>query len=229
MKQRNIQMLCVVARGLGSLKKDVVFLGGATVGLHIDDPAAPEVRPTKDVDCVVELASRLHYYKLEDNLRKLGFKQPMEGDNPICRWAHGGVLVDVMPTDEKILGFSNRWYKEGIAHAQSIQLPDSQTISVFSLPYLVASKLEAFLNRGEDDFFSSPDIEDIVALVDGCKDFKEIVSKAPRLVKSYLKEKFAYLVANERFSEAVHTHIESTGFRGGRVERALSIFKELAT
>src|ERR1700730_9784238 len=37
-----------------------------------------------------------------------GIEDHSEGA-PICRWAHDDLRFDVMPTDERILGFSNRW------------------------------------------------------------------------------------------------------------------------
>jgi hypothetical protein len=44
----------------GSLPRDsFVFVGGAVVDLLITDPAAPYARSTKDVDVIVEAASRL--------------------------------------------------------------------------------------------------------------------------------------------------------------------------
>jgi hypothetical protein len=29
---------------------------------------------------------------------------------PICRWIYQDIKVDVMPTDENVLGFNNQWY-----------------------------------------------------------------------------------------------------------------------
>ena len=46
-----------VAKALGALTDEVVFVGGAVVGLLLTDPAAPRPRPTKDVDVIVEVAS----------------------------------------------------------------------------------------------------------------------------------------------------------------------------
>ena len=46
----NLEMLAHIARGLGDLKDEVVFVGGATIELYITDPGAPKVRPTDDVD-----------------------------------------------------------------------------------------------------------------------------------------------------------------------------------
>lgn len=54
MNLQNLKMLEMAADHLGSLLEEVVFLGGVTVELWISDPAAPEFRPTVDVDVVVE-------------------------------------------------------------------------------------------------------------------------------------------------------------------------------
>lgn len=95
---------------LGELVDEVVFVGGATVTLWITDPAAPPPRPTKDVDVIVEVATRSGYHAFEDRLRAAGFK----GDeHVICRWHHrSGVIVDAMPTKAELLGFENRWQRE---------------------------------------------------------------------------------------------------------------------
>lgn len=54
----NIELINTVAKRLGPLLDRVVFLGGAATGLLITDTAAPDVRPTLDVDVVVEISSR---------------------------------------------------------------------------------------------------------------------------------------------------------------------------
>jgi hypothetical protein len=46
----SLEMLEVIAGGLQDLLDEVVFVGGATVALYATDPAAPEARPTDDVD-----------------------------------------------------------------------------------------------------------------------------------------------------------------------------------
>lgn len=39
-----------IASALGDLNDQVVFVGGAVVSLYIDDLAADDARPTKDID-----------------------------------------------------------------------------------------------------------------------------------------------------------------------------------
>ena len=130
-------MIKDVARRLGPLRDRVAFLGGAATVLLITDPAAPEVRPTRDVDVIAEITSRIEYYRLEETLRELGFVQDVADEGPICRWSVGGLVVDVMPTDEKTLGFSNRWYRAAIRESVYVDLEPGLTIRLVSAPYFV--------------------------------------------------------------------------------------------
>jgi hypothetical protein len=109
-RHANVVMLEQVASHLGTLLDKVVFVGGAVTSLLTTDPAATEVRVTMDVDVIVQVISRTDYYRLEKRLRLLGFVHDQSENAPLCRWLIDGIKVDVMPTDESILGFSNRWY-----------------------------------------------------------------------------------------------------------------------
>jgi len=101
-----VELICYTAERLGSLCERVTFLGGAVVPLLLKDEGTRRPRPTEDVDVTIELATRQDFYDLESDLRLCGFQNVMEG--PICRFRHGVVILDVMPTDAGILGFSNR-------------------------------------------------------------------------------------------------------------------------
>lgn len=67
----SIELLEAAAEALDELLDEVVFVGGATMVLWITDPAAPPVRPTKDVDVIIEVATRTAYYAFEERLRAL--------------------------------------------------------------------------------------------------------------------------------------------------------------
>jgi len=221
-------MLAVVARGLRDLKEQVVFVGGATVDLYVTDLGGEPLRATDDVDCVIEITSRGAYRALEEKLRALKFTHPIdEARPPICRWRYSGILVDIMPTDEAVLGFSNRWYPDGMAHAEKRTLPDGQEIAIFSLPYFLASKIEAFAGRGKNDFYGSQDIEDIVTVIDRADDLEDRVRGAPKAVKTYIGKKFSSLVRDELFVQSVTGHL-GPGVGPGRVERVLAVARGLS-
>lgn len=143
----SIELLERAADALGPLLEEVVFLGGATVSLWITDPGAPPVRPTKDVDIVVEVATPTAFHDFEARLRDRGFAEDQD-ERVICRWRHrGGLILDAMPSDPGILGFENRWQGAAIPHAVTRELPSGNRIRAVSPPYLIATKLEAFKGR----------------------------------------------------------------------------------
>jgi hypothetical protein len=54
MNHNSIDMLMVVAKVLNRLPQPVVYTGGATIPLYLDALSARGMRPTNDVDCVME-------------------------------------------------------------------------------------------------------------------------------------------------------------------------------
>ena len=205
MPSTNINMLQTVATGLGELKSDMVFVGGAVAELYASDPAASDIRPTLDVDCVIGLSTRLEFYRLEENLRGRGFVNDTSKGAPICRWIYKDIKVDVMPTDENILGFSNKWYVEGIENEIKKILPDGTEIFVFPPEYYVATKLEAHKSRGGNDLRQSHDFEDIIYILDNCPDLLNDIAIANASVKAYLQIEFKSLLQNKGLLEGIES------------------------
>lgn len=58
-----------VVRLLAPVLDELVFVGGCTTGLFITDPAAGGIRPTKDVDAIVDVTSYAKYTALSERLR----------------------------------------------------------------------------------------------------------------------------------------------------------------
>jgi predicted nucleotidyltransferase len=194
---RNKILLETVATGLGNLLPQFVFVGGSVLELYAPATLRAEARFTEDVDCVVEVASLALYYELETQLRTLGFQDDLDEDAPICRKVYRGIKVDIMPTDENILQFSNRWYKEGFIQAQNYRLSEQVTIQILSVPYFIASKLEAFFSPYRKytlDMYASHDFEDIIYILDHCKDVITLVKKSNLSVRTYIANQFKYLL-----------------------------------
>ncbi len=208
----SVKMIHRVAIQLGDeLRSQVIFVGGATTPLLITDPAAADVRPTKDVDIVVEMMSYLEYGAFSEILRNKGFNEDAEGTPPvICRWTMEDLIVDIMPTDPKILGFSNRWYEPSFRSATHVNLDSDNNIIIqlISPPYFLATKLEAFADRGNNDFCASHDLEDIITVVDGRPELvEEIQNDNNQGLREFLGTKIASFLENSRFSEAVEGHL----------------------
>lgn len=82
----NLPHLRVIAEALGELREQVVFLGGAVVGLLVSDPLAESVRATYDVDGVVDL-DWSRFRRLEERMYVQGFTREVES-GVVCRWIH---------------------------------------------------------------------------------------------------------------------------------------------
>lgn len=148
-RTHNRELLVQAAQLLEPVLEELVFVGGCTTALLITDAAAPDVRPTYDVDAIIEAASYSEYTTFSDRIRQLGFHEdPNEG--AICRWRNGEVKLDLMPTDEAILGFSNRWYDEVMGSAERFEIESGLSIRNIIPPYFLATKLEAFRGRGNN-------------------------------------------------------------------------------
>ena len=99
---------------------------------------------------IVEVTSYAEYARCSKRLRNLGFSDDSSEDAPICRWPIDRMKLDVMPTDETILGFSNRWYKPAMEGAAIVAL-DGFELRVVTTLYFIGTKLETFRGRGKGD------------------------------------------------------------------------------
>jgi hypothetical protein len=187
---------------LAPLLDELVFLGGCTTGLFITDAAAGGIRPTKDVDAIVDVASYSKYAVLAERLRRLGLAEDTSPGAPLCRWRHDHLIVDVMPVDERILGFSNRWYPAAIETAQSINIAGHR-VRVVTPALFIATKLVAFHGRSGDDVWVSHDLEDIIAIVDGRPEITHDIAAAARDVRGYIATEIRALLGNPDFADAL--------------------------
>lgn len=200
----SIELLENAAGALEGLVEEVAFLGGAAFVLWISDPAAAPFRPTKDVDVIVEVGSRVEYYSFGERLRERGFEE--DSDRALmCAWRHrpSGLLLDVMPTDEAILGFSNDWYASALAEAARRTLPSGAEIRAVTPPFLLATKIAAFRGRGKGDYLASVDFGDLIALIDGRPELTDEVRAASEKIRAHLSGSFRAMREEVMFDSGV--------------------------
>jgi len=204
-------MLVPVAEALGDeLLSQVAFVGGSTTALLITDPITRQaVRFTEDVDLIVETDGYVGWQRMQKLLRQRGFRENAE-DDLICRMRLGHIKVDFLPDDEGILGFTNRWYRKALATAQPYALTSSLTINLLSPAYFIATKLEAYRGRGNDDPLTSHDLEDIINLVDGRDALLAELKSEEQEVCRYIAEQFVMLLEHSDFEYAVQGNLQQS-------------------
>jgi predicted nucleotidyltransferase len=179
MHDSNREPLIAAARALRPLLKELVFVGGSVTGVLITDEGAGDPRGTLDVDAIAAIHSYAAYAAFGERLRAHGFNEDTNEEAPTCRWINQQIVLDVMPLEAKILGFSNRWYGPAMEAALTKILSDDIEVRIVTAPFFVATKVEAFKGRGKGDFFSR-DLEDLVTVVNGVKASLRRFDRNPR-------------------------------------------------
>jgi predicted nucleotidyltransferase len=174
------------------------------------------------------VTTRLHYYRLEEQLRAQGFRNDTREGAPVCRWLKDDLVLDVMPTDGSIIGFSNRWYSEAFSHARTFPLSNEVTIRVVTAPYFLATKLEAFRDRGQNDYLASRDLEDIITVVDGREELLREVAGSSLELRSFIAEEIQALLNTELFLDALPGHMLPDAASQQRVDLVLDRLRVLA-
>jgi hypothetical protein len=228
MSKHNLELLAEAARLLKPLLGELVFVGGSTIALLITDKAAAEVRPTYDVDAIAEISSYAAYADFSERLRRCGFREDTGEGAPICRWRQKKTILDVMPLDEKILGFSNPWYKPALDSAVVHKLEPGLPVRVVTAVYFCATKLEAFAGRGKGDYQSSHDLEDLIAVVDGRAELVKEIHAGSDDVRNYIASEIAELLGTPTFLDALPGYLLPDQTSQARVSILLERLKKIA-
>lgn len=186
MNDKSVSILAIakVAKALAELNDKMIFVGGAVTGMYADLAADLELRETFDVDLTsITLINYSEYAQLLERLAQLGFFPDPEG-HAICSLSYEGISVDIMPSDDGPFGPANKWYKIGSGDLWIRKVLDEE-IRILSAPAYLASKFEAFHNRG-GDYRTSHDFEDIVFVLDNRSSIVDEVKESVPEIKEFL-------------------------------------------
>jgi len=141
----------------------------------------------------------------------------------ICRYKHrdSEVILDAIPTEASIVGFTNDWLKVAFVYAEEVSLPSGKEIRAITPPYLLATKLEAFATRGKDDLYGSRDFEDVIALIDGREELIDEVSASPKELRSYVSQELERIGGLEDFESGLEGALPMAPETPERVELVL--------
>ncbi len=224
----NLPLLSAIADGLGELNGRVVYVGGCATGLLITLPRAQSLRPTLDVDVVVEAVSVNDYHDMERAVEARGFAHDISPDAPICRWRWQGMMLDLMPSHPRTLGFGNPWYPRVVEKPVRTQLPNGREIRLIRAELFVATKLTAFRDRGNGDFTASHDLEDLLTVIDGRPELVDELREADREVRQFVSEQIAELLAQPEFLNALPGHLPADSASQARLPELIERLRAIA-
>ncbi len=227
MKAVNPEDLATVAMKLSELGSRFAFVGGCALPFLVDTPFAAAIRPTKDVDVIVEVLTPLEYSNLEAKLRSLGFKHDMSAGAPKCRWLVDDIKLDVMPSSPNAAEFGSRWFEEALGALETYEIGDAISVAVIGPSYLFAAKMDAFFSRGADDYYGSRDLEDIIALMEGCTRLLDELQASSADLRQHVSRRMRRLLDTQAFVEAIPAHL-SRESPSGTIDRVLVIARKIA-
>lgn len=176
--------------------------------------------------CIVDVISMGQYRKFEKELRKIGFVQPLENEK-ICRWHYEEIILDIMPADKKILGFDDHWYKEALKYSMAHKISNGLSIKSVTAPYFLATKIEAYRARGNNDLLSSSDFEDIITVIDGRAEICDELAIVDEVLKAHLKKFFKEMLSNDQFDLVLQGHLNDGPITMQKVHIVMSRIREI--
>src|SRR5207249_4650591 len=94
------------------------------------------------------------------------------------------ITLQRLDVDFAFLGAGYRWFREALENAPLKPFGSEIYSRIISAPYFMGMKFEAFNDRGNNDFYSSDDLEDVVTIVDGNENIVDEISKSNPILKT---------------------------------------------
>lgn len=209
-RRQAVDDLVRVARALGPLRDQVVFIGGAIAPLLQQEPPFAHARATSDVDAVVATTSYGRMHEVEVSLRQAGFRQGPSGGRHMYRWiSPDGIPFDLVPAGEHTGGSGSSWDALAIATALTAELAPGLAIRHASAPAFLALKWAAHEDRGRTDPLTSHDLEDIVALLASRPGLPSEVAAAPKELREFVRARAGSLLADPDIRYLLAAHLNN--------------------
>ena len=205
-QEKNRNAIAQVAIGLAALKDAAVFVGGAIVSLYADDAAVAEIRITEDIDVAFQVKNYPHEVALNETLQRQKFN-PDPHSKSIVRHTFQGIPVDII-TDGKDSPFNgtNKWYHYGFNDIRRVAV-NGQEIQLFSPAIFIATKFEAFKDRGRD-YRTSRDIEDILYVMQNNSSIVSEILNTHKDVLLFIREELIKIVSHSSSDEILSANMD---------------------
>jgi hypothetical protein len=225
----NLDVMIEVAIAVEPLGLHFVFTGACVLPFLIAPVFVPSLRTTKDVDLIVQIMARTQMADVEEKLRSIGFRNDWwtEGAHR-CRWLFNDIYVDVMSDGEDKNSCPSKWFGFAAQTAVSRDVGAGIIIRHVSAVGFLATKLDAFLDRGSTDMIGSKDMEDIVALIDGREMLLSEVRSAPLEVRKFIALQIDSQLRDNRVTEIVSANLSYESRLAGREAHVMRTLRQIS-
>lgn len=130
----------------------------------------------------------------------------------------GGAVVRLLVTDPSVTEFRT-------THA--VKLPSGASVRIIDPVVFIATKIEAFSQRGNNDPIGSRDIEDVISVVDGRPDLHGEFQTAAASVRTFVRHALAKLINTVGFRNAVLGYLPRSPKAQQRYETIMHRFQTI--
>ncbi len=123
---------------------------------------------------------------------------------------------------------NSRWFREALDDSRLVDLGEGHEADIISTPVFIATKLEAYRDRGRGDFRASHDIEDIVTVIDGCEAIVGQIVAAPANVREFVVTELATWRQSAAIVEEVAGHLSPMSQFADRVNLVMDRISAIA-
>ena len=92
--------------------------------------------------------------------------------------------------------------------AINYEIDATYSVKILTAPYFIATKLEAFKGRGENDGRTSQDFEDIIYVLENRQSIWEEINQLDGMIRDYLRSEFLNLLDHPYILEWIDCHVE---------------------
>jgi hypothetical protein len=225
----SLDRVAAIARALGDLADDVVFMGGAIAPLLQADPPFRDARVTSDVDGLIASHRYTDTEVLRVRLAQGGFRQNPADRTHVHRWRDpSGIPFDLVRAGEHPGGSGNPWDAIGIATAAPTTLAGTVRVRHVTASVFLAQKWAAYHDRGSADPLASHDLEDILALLASRPGIIEEVSAAPAVLREYVGAQARAFLDSEYAEDLLAANLSNTQDPAVTIAAVQTVLQRLA-
>ncbi len=108
------------------------------------------------------------------------------------------------------------------------RLPGGTEIQLVSAPCFIATKLEAFLGRGQGDFLGSHDLEDVITLLDGRNGLVDEIRASTRNLREFVADTLGSWLKDSNFLTSVQGNLPPDQASQARFPLLVEMLRELS-
>jgi hypothetical protein len=210
------------AKRMQAMLEELVFTGGCAISLLFSEPGFIRANPPQWLDVIANTTGELGHTGLTIKLKDMGMREDtMIGRG---RWKMGALTVCFWNVDPVFSPFASRFIRDAFAMPRKYPATPEMKVKLANPAFLMALKIEAFLSRGQSNFQSSDDLNDIISLIAARPELPFDLKLAPPTVRGYVQRNLAELKPKHEFQEALKRIL---GSDTSMVEKALLRLNEL--